>query len=135
MKPLTDQEKKLIVADYVECGNYSEVARRHGFSRNTIKNAVLADSEFAEKCQVKKKQDTKDILKYMDSKKTRVCEFIDKYLEAMLDPEKIKKATVNQLSTAFGTVIDKFTKNTEKEGDTSLMQELLKVMQGDGEPQ
>ena len=31
-KHLTDREKKKIIADYAECGNYSQVARKHKVS-------------------------------------------------------------------------------------------------------
>lgn len=57
----------------------------------------------------KKEENSADILAYMESKKTVVCGLIDTYLQAMTDKAKIDKATVNQLSTALGTVIDKFT--------------------------
>ena len=36
-KHLTDAKKKQIIADYVECGNYSEVARKHKVSKDTVR--------------------------------------------------------------------------------------------------
>ena len=45
----------------------------------------------------------------MDSKKDAVCLIIDRYLKALLDEDKIEKATTSQLTTALGTLIDKFT--------------------------
>ena len=50
MVKFTDLDKKNIIADYVECQNYSEVARKWNASVNAIKNIVLADEETANLC-------------------------------------------------------------------------------------
>ncbi len=39
---LTDKEKKQIIADYKECKNYNEVARRNHRDRTTVKRALLS---------------------------------------------------------------------------------------------
>ncbi len=108
-KHLTDKQKKKIIADYVELGSYNAVAKKHKVSATTIKNVVLKDSESLEKCEQKKEQNTKDILSHMESKKDTVIQVVDRYLEALLDEEMIRKANPSQLTTAMGTVIDKFT--------------------------
>lgn len=107
---LTDKQKKKLIADYLECENYSEVARKYDVSRTTAKKIICADREITEKLAEKQEENTKDVLKYMEEKKDKVCELIGAYIEAMLTPEKIEEASVNQLSTALGTIIDKFTK-------------------------
>lgn len=127
-KRLTDRQKKKIIADYVELGSYASVARKHKVSDKTVKSVVISDPETTRKSEQKKEQNTADILAYMDTKKEKVCKFIDKYLDAMMSDEKIASATVNQLSTAFGTVIDKFTKDTDKKPDMSLMQSLIDLV-------
>ena len=111
MAKLTDKEKKKIVADYVECGVYSQVARKHNVSATTVRKIVNAEEESFEKFQHKKEENTVDILQHMESKKELVCELIDLYLLFLADPEKIQNATLPQISTALGTVIDKFTKH------------------------
>ena len=50
-----------------------------------------------------------DILAYMDSKRGIVCEILGKGLEALNDPDKLKEATPAQITTAMGTLIDKWT--------------------------
>lgn len=129
-KHLTDKQKKKIIADYAECGNYSEVARKHHISFDTVKRVVTRDPETLKKTEQKKKQNTLDILSYMESKKNTVCEFIDKYLDAMMNDEKIAAATVNQLSTALGTVIDKFTANSQKQPDVTLFATIAQASGG-----
>ena len=108
-KRLTDREKKRIIADYAELENYSAVAKANGVSDNTVRKIVSLNSEISEKIELKKEQNTADILEHMEQKRDKVCSIMDKYLDALLDDEKIAKATPAQLTTALGTLIDKFT--------------------------
>lgn len=105
---LTDKQKKKIIADYVELGSYNSVAKKHKVSATTVKKLVLKDNECVKKCEQKKEENTADILAYMDTKKDVVCAIIGNYLEALLDKNKISRATTVQLSTTLGTLIDKF---------------------------
>lgn len=104
----TDKEKRRYIADYVEIGSYNAVAEKYGVSRNTVKAAVLNDPEFARKCQEKKCADAREILAHMDTKRAKVCQIIDRYLDELLDVEQFEKLTPAQLTTALGTLIDKF---------------------------
>lgn len=108
-KHLTDKQKKRIIADYVELGSYNAVAKKHKVSFDTVKRVVSRDGETERKAEQKKEQNTKDILSHMEQKKDKVCQIVDRYLEALLDPHKIEKATTAQLTTALGTLIDKWT--------------------------
>ena len=136
---LTDQQRKKIAADYVQMGNYSAVAKENGVSLNTVKNIVLSqDADFAEKCAQKKEENTADILAYMDSNKDQVCEIIGLYLSALKDPEKLERATVNQITTALGTLIDKWAMvsgsggtETKEDGLSASLRELAKEMESD----
>jgi hypothetical protein len=53
----------------------------------------------------------KEMSKAIDEKKgeKEVSALLDKYLEALLDEEKIKRSTTAQLTTSLGTLIDKWT--------------------------
>lgn len=106
---LTDEVRKKIIADYVDCENYSAVARKYGVSRTTVSNIVNNDSAICEKLHRKKEGNTQSVLEYMDSKKDAVCELIDLYLGELVSPAKTEKATLAQIATALGIVIDKFT--------------------------
>ena len=124
-KHLTDRQKKKIIADYVECENYSQVARKYKVSATTVKNTVLKDQKSMEMCEQKKEQNTAEILEHMDTKKEVVNQIIDTYLSALLDPEKIAKATPSQLTTALGTVIDKFTNTNPSEQALKKLDDVL----------
>lgn len=120
---LTDKQKKKIIADYVELGSYNAVAKKRKVSATTVKNLVLADRETVKKCEQKKEENTADILAHMETKRDKVNEIIDVYLEQLLDPKTLERATPSQLTTALGTLIDKFTMTkvvtagTEREED------------------
>ena len=105
---LTDRQKKKIVADYLELGSYNAVAKIHGVSRQTVKNIVTSDTEIGHKLQQKKAENTADILAYMESKRGLVCEIIGKGLAVLNDEEKLREATPAQITTALGTLIDKW---------------------------
>lgn len=136
---LTDRQKKKIVADYLELGSYNATAKKNGVSNHTVKRIVLEVPEIADKVQQKKDENTHDILAYMESKRDIVCEILGKGLEALNSPEKLAEATPAQITTAIGTLIDKWTNisggpaDTAKEDDLSRsLRELGKELESDG---
>lgn len=106
---LTDKQKKKIIADYTELGSYNATAKINGVSRQTVKNVVMSDTEIGQKLQHKKEQNTADILSYMESKRDIVCEIIGNGLDVLLSKDKLAEATPAQITTAIGTLIDKWT--------------------------
>ena len=114
---LTDRKKKKIVADYLECESYNATAKKNGVCGQTVRRIVEESQGFSEKLKRKKEENTADILAHMEEKKNLVNQIIDKYLEALLEPEKIAKANPAQLTTALGTVIDKFTMARNERAD------------------
>ena len=105
---LTDKQKKKIVADYAVLGSYNAVAKLHGISKDTVKRTVQNCGDFAQKVQQKKEQNTADVLAYMESKRDIVCEILGKGLDVLNDPEKLAAASPAQITTALGTLIDKW---------------------------
>lgn len=125
---LTDEQKKKVIADFAECGNYSAVGRMNGISDKTVKSIVMADPETSKISEQKKKQNTMDMLEYMDDRRKQAQKVMDTYLKALADPEKIKGASLLQIATAFGIIIDKFVKNTNATADLNKLNELLASM-------
>lgn len=111
MAKLTDKQKKKIVAESVNGSSMTALAKKYGVSTATIHRVVHGDEKLKEKVEQKKAENTVSILAFMDSKKNDVCGLIDKLLAAMGDEDKLAAATVNQLATAMGIVIDKYTAN------------------------
>ena len=137
---LTDKQKKKIIADYVQLQNYTKTAKLNGVSDTTVKRLIsTAPSEMLKKVEQKKEQNTLEMLDYMDSKKERVQEIIDVYLGVLTDPEKLEGATLQQITTALGTLIDKWTaiddrkKGNSVEGETpadELSKALFEISEG-----
>lgn len=105
---LTDKQRKKIVADYLELGSLRATARENGVSDSTVKRVVAECGDFQQKAAQKKDENTADIIAYMESKRGIVCEIIDKGLMALNSEEKLYEATPAQITTALGTLIDKW---------------------------
>lgn len=105
---LTDKQKKKIVADYLESGSYRATGRKNGIADGTVKRVVLDCGDIEQKVAQKKEENTADILAYMERQRGIVCEIIGKGLEALNSPEKLAEATPSQITTALGTLIDKW---------------------------
>ena len=116
-KKLTNKERKKILADYINNNNYRETARINNVAVNTVKNIVLAQDskEFAKICTQKKEEETKDILKYMDTIYEKQKNIIDLSLSAL--EEKLKKpdmfTNVKDIATVYGVIFDKALKYKE----------------------
>lgn len=104
---LTDKQKKRIISDYVNIGSYNTVGKMHGISATTVKNVVLKNSETVELCEQKKKQNTMDMLEFLETRKQKTQDIIDQLLDCM--PNKIPRASLVQIVTAYGVLVDKST--------------------------
>lgn len=105
---LTDKQKKKILADYTELESYSATAKLNGVSKDTVRRLVASCADFAKKAQDKKEENTADIIAYMESKRDIVCEILGKGLDALNSPDKLAEASPAQITTALGTLIDKW---------------------------
>lgn len=135
---LTDIQKKKIIADYVQLESYNAVAKMNGVSTDTVKRVVLSCEEIAQKTKQKKAENTADILAYMESQKQIVCEIIGKGLNALNDPEKLASANPSQITTALGTLIDKWVMvngsggtETKEDGLSASLRELAEELESD----
>lgn len=105
---LTDKKKKKIVADYLEMQSVNAAARKNGVSWDTARKVLEESGDIEEKLEQKKAQNTADILAYMESKRDVVCKILGKGLDALNRSEKLAEATPAQITTAMGTLIDKW---------------------------
>ena len=124
---LTDKQKKKIIADYVQLGSYNATAKVNGVSLNTVKKIVQGNAEIAEMCNRKKDENTADILAYMEGKRKEVCDIIEVGLSVL--PDKIKAAkSASEVTTALGTLIDKWATVSGGPADTAKEDELSKSL-------
>ena len=112
---LTDKQKKKIIADYMENGNYRETARINSVSDNTVRSIVNKDQKTSKKLAQKKEENTKDILEYMDSIVKDQKEVIDLALKVLKDkltsPDLF--TNIKDVAIVYGTIFDKALKYKE----------------------
>ena len=112
---LTDKQKKKIIADYMENGNYRETGRINNVSDNTVRDIVNKDQNTSEKLAQKKEENTKDILEYMDSIVKDQKEVIDLSLKVLKDklsnPDLF--TNIRDVAIVYGTIFDKSLKYKE----------------------
>lgn len=112
---LTDKQKKKIIADYMENGNYRETGRINNVSDNTVRNIVNKDQNTSEKLAQKKEENTKDILEYMDNIAEKQKKIIDLSLEVL--EQKLSNpdlfTNIRDVAIVYGTIFDKSLKYKE----------------------
>lgn len=124
---LTDKQKKKIVADYLELGSYRAAGRKNKVADGTVKRIAMECGDFEQKMAQKKAENTADIISYMESKRQAVCDIIEVGLKVL--PQKIQDArTASEVTTALGTLIDKFTAFGSLPGDTAKEDDLSKSL-------
>lgn len=126
---LTDKQKKQIQIEYEECGVYSQVARKHHVHPSTVKRLVShSKEETVQECG--RKSGTREIARYMEERKDMVCDLIGIYLDELMSKDRLKKAPINQIASAMGTVIDKFIKHEdiqqEDKGGVVILPDVIK---------
>lgn len=138
---LTDKQRKNIIADYIQCGNYRQVARKHGVSDTTVRKVVSKDPKNLQRFAEKKEENTRDILQYLDSRKIKIQGILDTIIDSITE-EEIKKAPLTSRTTVFGVLIDKcvipYTNRINKadeeryeENKEALRDKLVKELGGD----
>nr|WP_305135841.1 helix-turn-helix domain-containing protein [uncultured Schaedlerella sp.] len=125
---LTDAQEKKIVADYAEVGSYAAVGRMNSVNDKTVKAVVERNPDITRISEQKKRQNTLDMLEYMNNRRMQAQKVMDAYLKALADPEKIESASLSQIATALGIIIDKFVKNTNSTSDLNKLDEILANM-------
>ena len=125
---LTDRKKKKIIADYLETESYNATAKKNGVCGQTVRRVVEESNGITEKLKKKKEENTADILAYMESQKGIVCEILQKGLSALNSPEKLAEASPSQITTALGTLIDKWAMISGGPSDNGKEDELSKSL-------
>jgi hypothetical protein len=107
-KHLTDKEKKKVIAEYVSCGNYSEVARKFGLSVSGAKKIITGNPDSVKKYNNKKKENDLDMIAYLEHKKDTAQNIISKILNNLDNDELLKKASIREQATVMAILTDKF---------------------------
>ena len=127
---LTDKQKKKIIADYVDNGNYSETARMNNTTDTTVRTIIKENKNMAlKKMEQKKEENTQDMLQYLESKKEdkkRVIELCFKALEDKLaSPDMF--TSIRDIAMVYGILVDKDLKYKELMNNRVKDDKLVKV--------
>lgn len=111
MPKLSDIKKEKILNDYKETKSCEEVAKRNKISASSVQKLIdeYSPEKFDTKCRIK------------------AMEIINLYMDELSKSEKIQAATLNQLASAMGVLIDKvgkMEKDTETENIISLIESI-----------
>lgn len=140
MPKLTDKQKKKIIADYVDNGNYSETARMNNTTDTTVRTIIKENKNMAlKKMEQKKEENTQDMLQYLENKKEdkkRVIELCFKALEDKLaSPDMF--TSIRDIAMVYGILVDKDLKykeimnNRVKEDKLEKVEELLSKIESE----
>lgn len=128
LPPVTEKERKQIIADYVELKSYNAVAKKYNRSWHTVKKIITADPDgIRKKCEQKKEENTRDILAFMDQRKDVACDVLDRLLQGLGNETIIERSSINQIATAFGIVVDKF---ALVQGDSQTLSKAKELLEG-----
>ncbi len=129
MAKLTDKQKKIIIADYVETQNYSETARRNNVSDVTVKDVVTKNETTLKILEQKKQENTQSTIEYMQTQHESKKRILDKILKAIEEKaDNIDMFTnIKDLATAYGIILDKELKFMEMQRGNANNEELNKV--------
>lgn len=124
-------EQEYIIMGRLACGESTvTLAKEFGVARQTIASIPKRHSEFSAKLTLKKEELQTSILEEMEALKPKACEVFDLLLDAMTDEEKLARANISQIATAFGIIVDKFTKNEKPAPDSTAANNLLEALKG-----
>lgn len=109
MAKFDDLEKKEIVADYINCQNYSKVARKWNVTSEAIRLIVKASKDDVfKKLETKKMENTQTTLEYMQTQHETKKRILDKLLKGIeIKSEDIECSSIKELATAYGIILDK----------------------------
>lgn len=120
MAKLSDKDKKRIVMDRVNGHSLRKIAEKYHVSDTTVRRVLKGDPKTSEKVAAKKEANTMEMLQYMDAQKGKAQELLSKIINALGEPDKLARANVRDLATAYGIIADKFIQTAPAGGDDVL---------------
>lgn len=132
---LSDSEKKTIIALRADGVSTREIAQRVGRSQSSVMKVIHECGDLVRMCEDKKQENTRSMLDYLESQNEAVQKLLGKIIEAMGDPQKLARANVRDLATAYGILVDKHTAQAQQTAnDNELLQSLIELERARREP-
>ena len=98
--PLPDETIEVIKNTYARTGRYREAARAAGVSFGSAKKYADQEDDIEQLRAQKRLEVAFDVI-------TKSAEAQEKLLASLIDPAKLREATVKDIATAYGIITDK----------------------------
>ena len=125
MAKLSDRQRKQIIAEYVE-GDISqrELAERYHVTQKTI-SKILSTEEVRQKVSLKKEENTRSMLDFLDEQKSTAQSLMQKLLKA--SEEDIEKASLRDKMGALKILSEVFaqTKDADNKNEKSALDKIV----------
>ena len=108
-KKIDDQTRAMIVAA-LTVESAENVAKAFHVAPSTVHRIRNSEPRLKELATIKKAQAEKTMEMFMEQMQSEAQNFVKKALEAIQSEEKLASATLSQIATAMGIVIDKWGK-------------------------
>ena len=116
---ISETKRKAAKEKFETCRDVKTVAKELNLSVKTVEKILSADDNLSQRGSISE---------FMEEKNSEICNIIDTYLSVLSDSERISAAPLNQIASALGTVIDKFTKNAQGNDDNGKMEKLISAL-------
>lgn len=105
-----------------------KLADKYGVSPSAIQKIITSNPGLKELCTEKKQQNTQDMLEYLDARTQKAQHVLDLAFDALQDPAKYNKASVQSIATMMGIIIDKYAQLAELSKNGGIKNELLQSL-------
>lgn len=105
-----------------------KLADKYGVSPSAIQKIITSNPDLKELCTEKKQQNTQDMLEYLDTRTQKAQHVLDLAFDALQDPTKYNKASVQSIATMMGIIIDKYAQLAELSKNGGIKNELLQSL-------
>ena len=117
---ISEAKRNAVKEKFKNCRDTEAIAKELKLSVKTVEKILREDIAAASK--------KSSISEFMEEKNSEICDIIDTYLSVLSDSDRISAAPLNQIASALGTVIDKFTKNSQSSDDNGKMEKLISAL-------
>lgn len=97
-----------VIAYHQQGASIKATAEAFGVSRSTVQKALRDHPEMVKLAEAKQAAASETMDAFLEASRSQAQAFIAKALVALADDDKISKATLVQIATAIGIVIDKW---------------------------
>lgn len=108
---LTEKERRMVVAKYLESGTYTAAAEYAGITPKAVRQIIENEPDFMKEYQKQREREAKQLFGFLSAKSAKFIKFCDVYFDVLSDPEIIRslgRRDLVKLATVFAINADKF---------------------------